>query len=158
MKKAILFTLFISLFAADFLFAQDNSQSRQNATSEPPNRVKANFKARYPDISDNAQWQKKGQGYSATFRQNGKPVVCDFDENGKWLKSSTELQENQLPKDAQQYIKENYPQYKYNKGVRHENGKGSRYEVDLQSQNENYRLNFDKEGGFVDEKKSREIK
>lgn len=153
MKKAIIFTLFISLFTTDFLFAQGNTQAQQNATSDPPNRVKVNFNARHPNVSGNAKWQQNEQGFNATFRQNGQSVVSYFDQNGKWLNSSTELQENQLPKDAQQYIKENYPQYNYTKGVRHENKKAARYEVDIQSQNEKYRLNFDQDGGFEDEKR-----
>lgn len=145
MIKVIFSFLVYFIFSAAPLLGQGNSQ-------EPPNRVKVNFNARYPDNSGAAKWQQNGEGYTASFRQNGQPTESEFDKNGRWVKSNTQVQENKLPADAKKYIKENYPEYQYTRGVKYENQKSTRYEIDIKSQNKNYRLQFNQEGAFIDEK------
>lgn len=150
MKKAFISFLTICILSAGSVFAQGNKQA--NGAQEPPNRVKVNFNARYPDNAGNAKWKQNGEGYTASFRQNGQQTESEFNQDGRWVKSNTQIQESNLPADAKKYLKENHPQYQYTKGVKYDNEKGSRYEVDVRSQNKNIRLQFDKNGGFIDEK------
>lgn len=116
-----------------------------------PNRVLANFNARYPDFSEVTAWQKNGQVYRATFRENEQEVVCDFNQDGRWLQSRTELAENGWPKAIRNYINDHYEEYEYLDGYRYDDDSGSRYELDLRSQNQDTRLSFDQDGGFVRE-------
>lgn len=120
-------------------------------TVTPPNRVQANFNARYPNSPDNARWQQNEQGYRASFRENEREVVSDFDQNGRWLQSRTELEESDWPDITRNYISETYGEYEYLNGYRYDDVSGSRYEIDLRSGNQDTRLNFDQDGGFVKE-------
>ena len=151
MRKTAIIILFSLLLGTSPVFAQSSSNSAGGAGSEPPPRVKVNFNARYPDNSGSAQWQQTEEGYQATFNQDSRKVVSNFDENGHWLRSRTELRESDWPANARKYIQENHKPYEYKNGYRYENEKGARYEIDLRSQNKDYRLNFDKEGSFIDE-------
>lgn len=120
-------------------------------TVTPPNRVQANFNARYPDFSETTSWQESEQGYQASFRENDREVISDFDENGRWLQSRTELPESDWPDSARDYISKTYPEYEYINGYRYDDENGRRYEIDLRSQNQATRLNFDGDGGFLRE-------
>lgn len=120
-------------------------------TVTPPNRVQANFNARYPNAADATTWQQNEQGYQANFRENEREVVSDFDQNGRWLQSRSELSENDLPDATRNYISDTYEEYEYLNGYRFDDENGSRYEIDLRSQNQDARLNFDENGGFVKE-------
>jgi hypothetical protein len=134
----------ICLFLATATTAVGQSQAT------PPHRVQAKFNAKYPEIAEKALWQKNDQGYQARFQENKREVISDFGPDGKWLQSRTQLREGDLPPPTRMYISDTYPKdYEFISGYRIENAKGSRYEIDLRSEQQNYRLDFDKQGGFV---------
>ncbi len=117
----------------------------------PPNRVQANFNAKFPDHSGATQWQETSDGYQATLRKSNNEVVSNFDKDGRWVKSRTALKENDLPKNTKKYIGETYKQYNFQEGYRYETKTGTRYETKIRSENKAYRLEFDSNGGFVKE-------
>lgn len=120
-------------------------------TVTPPNRVQANFNARYPDFSETTTWQQNEQGYQSSFRENDREVISDFDENGRWLQSRTDLQESDWPDATRTYISDTYEEYEYLNGYRYDDENGRRYEIDLRIRNQDMRLSFDGDGGFVRE-------
>lgn len=131
-----------------FLLAAMPALAQSNAT--PPHRVQAKFNAKYPEVADKARWQQNEQGYQARFQQNEREVISDFGPDGKWLQSRTQLREGDLPPPARMYISDTYPKdYEFINGYRIDNTKGSRYEVNVRSNQQNYKLDFDKQGGFV---------
>ena len=146
MNKALFTFLIIFLFTSGSVYAQGNSQS----PTEPPARVKVNFNARYPNHAGSPKWEQNTNGYTARFKQNGQATECRFTPEGQWIKTSTVVPENKLPANAQKYLKENHPDYTYQKGVKNESKKGSGYEVDIRSENKDYRVLFDEKGGFTD--------
>jgi hypothetical protein len=132
--------------------APTQSQARKtNPGLTPPHRVQANFNARYPKQSSTARWQQNEQGYKASFRENNRNVVSVFNEDGRWIESRTEFREKELPAHTRQYLKDNYDKYEYLGGYRYDDESGSRYELELRSGDKDYRLNFDAEGGFINE-------
>lgn len=148
MKHLIFFSVSFILF-----FSLPNVSLAQNNNGiDPPLRAKANFNAKYPDYNGTTKWNATTEGYQATFRQNNKEIESTFDEEGRWLRSRTEVKENELPNAAKQYIKDVYAPYKYLNGFRYENKDALRYEVEITSENEKKRLEFNKDGGFIQEK------
>lgn len=142
MRAVAIFSICILFAAATPAFAQSNAT--------PPHRVQAKFNAKYPEIADKARWQQNEQGYQATFQQKNREVVSDFGPDGKWLQSRTQLREDDLPPPTRMYINDTYPNgYEFVNGYRIENTKGSRYEINLRSEQQDYRLDFDKQGGLV---------
>lgn len=149
-RSALLFLLLV-FFAGSPLVAQTNSQNQENSGFQPPHRVKANFNAHHPGHSESVKWKEVEQGYQATFSRNNQEVVSEFDQNGQWIKSQTAVSEKDLPSDARQYIKENYQSYEYKGGNRHETKKNTSYKININSQNQNHQLEFDKNGGIIED-------
>lgn len=142
MRAVAIFSICILFASATPAFAQTNAT--------PPHRVQAKFNAKYPEIADKARWQQNEQGYQATFQQKNREVVSDFGPDGKWLQSRTQVREEDLPPPTRMYINDTYPKgYEFVNGYRIENTKGSRYEINLRSEQQDYRLDFDKQGGLV---------
>ena len=152
MKSKAIIIIFSFLLGVTPLFAQTGTANGGSAGSDIPPRVQVNFNARYPESAETAQWQHTEEGYQARFSQNGQKVESTFNRDGQWLRSRTEIREGDWPANLQKYVKENHPQYQYQQGYLYENEKGARYEVSLRSQNKDYVLNFDKNGGFIGEK------
>ena len=147
MKQITIFSICLLLF----LSSTTLSHAQSNNTFTPPNRVQANFNAKYPNYSGATKWEETADGYQATLRQNKKEVVSNFDSDGRWVRSRTEVKENDLPEAAKQYIKDSYEASSFQSGYLFDTKNGSRYEVDIRSQNRDYRLEFDKNGAFVKE-------
>lgn len=142
MRAVAVFLICMLFAAATPGFAQSNAT--------PPHRVQAKFNAKYPEIAEKARWKQNEQGFQATFQQKNREVVSDFGPDGQWLQSRTRLREDDLPPPTRMYINDTYPKgYEFVNGYRIENAKGSRYEIDLRSEQQDYRLNFDKQGGLV---------
>lgn len=118
----------------------------------PPHRVQAKFNAKYPEIAGKARWQQTDEGYRARFQQDKREVVSDYGPDGQWIQSRMQLREDELPPPARMYISDTYPtDYELLEASRIDTNQESRFEIDLRSEQQNYRLNFDREGVFIKE-------
>lgn len=76
-----------------------------------PKAVKEGLKAKYPKVKK-AEWVKTSETqWQADFRMNDQEVEAVFDENGKWLGSTTEIDNDNLPEAVQKAIAEKYNGY-----------------------------------------------
>lgn len=148
MRRIVLISISLFFLSFGFLSAQSG------AAPELPLKVKAVFKAKYPDAADKAQWEQNGSGYVATFSQNGQRVQTEFSEGGDWISSRTQVRQEDWPEPARRYITDTFQNFEYVEGFRLDNQKGSRYELDIRSNNKLFELQFDREGGLVDDGKS----
>jgi hypothetical protein len=140
--------LFLS---AIVLFFSNPLQAQQ--ANMPPSRVNVKFIAKYPQQADKATWEQANNEYLATFTDKGRQTVSRFSENGQWLGSQTQLLEADWEKNTRQYLEENHEGYKYLQGYRFDDAKGRRYQLDVQGKNGGrYRLDFDGQGNFVNER------
>ncbi|WP_026135525.1 PepSY-like domain-containing protein [Nafulsella turpanensis] len=147
MRRILLSISFLFLFTG-FLMAQ------QGGEGTPPLKVKAIFTAKYPDYAEQAKWERTANGYIATFQQNGQEVRTEFNENGEWISSRTAVRQEEWPEPARKYITDTFKDYEYVEGYRLDNQKGSRYELDIRSNNQLFELQFDRQGGLVDDGRS----
>ena len=144
MRRIILISISLLFLSGGFLSAQ----------TDLPLKVKAVFKAKYPDFADQAKWEQTGNGYVATFLQNGQNVQAEFSKEGDWVSSRTEVRQEDWPEPARKYITDTFTDYEYVEGFRFDNQKGSRYELDIRSGNRLFELQFDRSGGLVDDGRS----
>ena len=147
MKHLTIFSIILLFLVGSPYFSK--AQSSNSFT--PPNRVQANFNAKYPDYSGTPKWQETADGYQATLRQNNNEVVSNFNSDGRWVRSRTEVKANDLPKAASNYIKDSYKAYNFQKAYRYDTKEATRYEVDVRNENKDARLVFDKNGVFIKE-------
>jgi len=73
------------------------------------------------------------------------------DENGKVIKTETEIDIDQLPEIALTYINENYPGYELEEVEKIESAKGTFLEVEIEHEtDEEIELLFDFNGKFIE--------
>lgn len=144
MRRIILISISLLFLSGGSLFAQ----------TDLPLKLKAVFKAKYPDFADQAQWEQTANGYMASFSQNGQAVQAEFSKEGDWISSRTAVRQEDWPAPARKYITDTFSDYEYVEGFRYDNQKGSRYELDIRSNNKLFELQFDRSGGLVDDGRS----
>jgi hypothetical protein len=137
----------IFILSALFFFVSASFITIQ--AQEIPERVQVKFRAKYPQLQPN--WSTVDQGYQASFTEKGYPTQVIFDDKGTWLQTRTSLKKNQWPELSNQYLKDTHPQMKYLEGYKYETPKGTRYQLLLDDSAGKYRLDFDEEGGFINE-------
>jgi uncharacterized membrane protein YkoI len=147
------------------------SESKNNTLGDK-NKV---FVAKLTDLPANVQSQLAGyefigavvktnsdnskKTYFVTAKKDGIFYELTFDNDGKLVKTDTintkkvedkELKENDLPQVIQDYIKLNYKDWKYEKGVIiSKNGVTDSYTIVMSKDKKLVLLTFDKDGKFV---------
>ncbi len=71
-----------------------------------PPAVKDAFEKEFPD-EGKAKWEKEGANYKAEFRADMKENTAVFSENGRIVEKGIEIDEDELPKAASDYITRN---------------------------------------------------
>ena len=138
------------LLLTGFILFSSTDIAAQQVT--PPSRVNVKFNAKYPQQADKANWQQTKDGYTATFNAQGRRTVSRFTEDGQWVDTQTQLLQKDLQPPMRKYMDDNHKGYRYLQGYHFENPKESRYQLDVQNtEGLRYRLDFDKEGNFVNE-------
>lgn len=81
------------------------------AQEEVPTKVKSAFKTMAPKVK-NANWQMAEDGeWQAEYKINDREVRAVFDEDGKWLGTTSEMDSKKLPAAVQKAIAEKYKGY-----------------------------------------------
>lgn len=77
-------------------------------TNKMPEVISAAFQKRFPGASE-IKWEKENDNYEVEFDLNETEYSAIFDVTGNLLEYETEIQSNQLPKGALDYLKINFP-------------------------------------------------
>lgn len=82
-----------------------------NAQEAAPKAAQNGLKAKYPKAKK-TEWVKTSETqWQADFRVNDQQVEAVFDENGKWMGSTTEMDNDHLPEAVRKAIAEKYNGY-----------------------------------------------
>lgn len=101
---AIAFTLFA--FTASVQMAE--AQVLKN--NEVPKAVMDKFRSQSPKAKS-PSWEKKGQDYVVTFKEDQSVTKSTYTSNGKWLKTAIEIEQEDLPINVFNVVKKEYPEY-----------------------------------------------
>lgn len=75
---------------------------------EVPGAVLQSFEKKYPQV-ELLEWESKGAKYRAAFlTASGNYAEADFKPDGKWIQTSIQIVENQLPAKAQTRWKQDF--------------------------------------------------
>lgn len=115
-----------------------------------PDAVEKSFQQKYPDAED-VNWSESDDHYVATFYDDeGYTKQASFDENGVWLKTTTDLDEDGLPENISEYIMSNYGEVDYfNQIIFSEKPDGHQYLVAFEIGTETVNLTFDGNGSLL---------
>lgn len=129
------------------LAACSSAQKNEKPSKEPkiPAIVQDAFKQRYPNISD-ADWEKEGKNYEASFENNETETSVVIDASGKILETETEMETSALPKAVLDYIAANYKGQKIKEATKIVLGDGTiNYEAEINEKD----LIFESNGSFI---------
>ncbi len=79
---------------------------------EAPQSVKSAFEQQFKNVSGVKWDQEKTGEWEAEFKMNGKEYSANFDEQGKWLETEYEINENQIPAAVKNTINTSFAGYK----------------------------------------------
>ena len=68
-----------------------------------PKTVEAAFKKLYPTASD-AEWTTYSDSYVSEFVVNDSYKAASFDKSGKWIQTSSQVDEESLPQAVKTYV------------------------------------------------------
>lgn len=163
MKKNILFTLALCLFAAQLLMAQTTpSKPTPAKTTQPtvvpgktPEVVQNAFKAKYPNVKPTKwEWKSDKNAYEADFMKDGKNMEAFFSPDGKWMKTKHDITKAQLPAAVSKAIMASeFSTWTMEDFAEIETpDKGKMYKVEVKKGTQKYDLKYDATGKQLEKK------
>ncbi len=137
MKKSVIVIALIMVSLVSF--AQKTKE--QNV----PQIVKNTLLQKFPKAKE-IKWDKEGKNFEASFDLNNVDNSVLFSQEGKIVETETEIMVSQLPKNALQYLKDNYKNQKVKEAAKIVTEKGTLlYEAEIKGKD----LFFDENGNFI---------
>lgn len=100
------------------------------------------FDQRFPNAKK-VSWDKENsQEWEAEFKMNGKEYSANFNNDGDWLETESEIDESEVPSEVMASVKGKYPSIKIDEVNKIERKDGISYEFEV-------KLNGDKQEIFV---------
>ena len=137
MKKSVIMITFIMVSLVSF--AQKTKE--QNV----PLVVKKALLQKFPKAKE-IKWDKEGKNFEASFDLNNVDNSVLFSQDGKIVETEIEIKVSQLPKNALQYLNDNYKNQKVKEAAKIVTEKGNViYEAEIKGKD----LFFDENGNFI---------
>lgn len=124
-----------------------NAQKLNEA--DVPVIIKNAFVKMYPGIKE-AQWNKEGNFYKASFAEESYRGAVSFNENGKWTGRETAILVKSLPVIIKNYIEVNYKNRRITAAAKITKASG---EMQYKTTIADKTLFFTKDGDFIKEEK-----
>jgi len=137
MKKSVMAMALIMLSFVSF--AQKTKE--QNV----PQIIKNSLIEKFPNAK-NVKWDKEENNFEASFKNNNIDNSILFNANGKIIETEIAIDVNQLPKNALQYLNDNFKNKKIKETAKIITEKGDTiYEAEIKGND----LFFDENGNFI---------
>lgn len=124
---------------------QVNAQ-KMNAKDVPAS-VKSSLEKNY-SVKD-ADWDKEGENYEASFEQKGTEISIVFDANGSILETEREIKKSELPIAIQNTLKKDYAGFEIEEAARIETKGVITYEAEVEKGKMFLDLVFDANGKLL---------
>ncbi|MBB1193374.1 hypothetical protein DNC80_06780 [Flavobacterium sp. SOK18b] len=137
MKKSIVVITLIMVSLVSFA----QKKKEQNV----PQVVKNALLQKFPKAKE-VKWDKEGKNFEASFDLNNVDNSVLLSQDGKIVETEIEIKVSQLPKNALQYLKDNYKNQKVKEAAKIVTEKGTViYEAEIKGKD----LLFDENGNFI---------
>jgi hypothetical protein len=127
--------------------------------TEVPASVKEAFLKKFSDAKK-VSWTKEGASdYEAEFIKNGTEYSANFNAQGTWLETETEIKEARVPEVVRATISKEFPGYKIEEVEMSETAEnGTAYEFELEKKELNYEVLVSKDGRIIKKEAVKEDK
>ncbi|HMQ62249.1 MAG TPA: PepSY-like domain-containing protein [Flavilitoribacter sp.] len=118
-----------------------------------PDAVNNAFKARFPTVQK-VKWDKEAENeWEGEFRMNGKEMSANFNADGAWLETETEIKKSGLPQAVKDAIAAQFAGYKVEEAALVETpDMASAYEVELEKGETTIEALFKGDGTLIKQK------
>jgi len=140
MSKIIKLTVLLTL---TLLFT-----NRSNAQKVNP-KVREAFHQKFPAVSTVHWGKENAHEYEAEFHMNGRTVSANFNLNGTWMETETDINKKSLPVAVVEYLNKHYSNKKLGEIARTESPKQTVYEVAVEKGEQNITLIFSIDGKLI---------
>jgi hypothetical protein len=146
MKKIVLGFVCL-LIASTSVFSQ--AQIREN---QVPPAVKEDFAQRF-QTAENITWLQEGADYyGARYQIEGRNGEVVYLPDGQWVQSSEEIAYLNMPDDARQYCRENYPDFSAHEVKKLSTRKyGILFKIKIRKELQQVTMTFDMKGKLIEE-------
>jgi Putative beta-lactamase-inhibitor-like, PepSY-like len=122
--------------------------------SDVPAVVLEAFTKKFPEARD-VEWSKEGENeYEAEFKINNTAKASNFDGDGKWLLTESEIEPSGMPNAVQETILVEFVGFKISKAEKVETLGGEVfYEIQLLTEKEKLEVKISLEGDLKERKK-----
>lgn len=119
-----------------------------------PATVKTAFSKKFPTVK-NAKWAQEGKTqWEAEFKLNAKSMSANFDYQGNWKETETELSKSSLSKKLMETLSNKFPGYAVKGVAFSQTPKQSVYEVVIEKGESKLEVSLDKNGKIVGQEKA----
>ena len=98
---------------------------------QAPEKIKTAFDQKYPDAEE-VEWEMEHGKWEAEFEVDEKEMEALFDENGNWIETETEMEDEDLPDAVKQTLKNQFKDYEVEEAEYLESPEYSGYEIELE--------------------------
>ncbi|MFH2095843.1 MAG: PepSY-like domain-containing protein [Bacteroidota bacterium] len=141
------------LFIAITLGALLNLIACSQTSKDVPANVKAAFTQKFSGAT-NTKWEyEKDNEWEAEFKMDGKEYSASFDNNGGWLETEYEINNDAIPDAVKTAIENDFAGYKIAESEISETTEGKVYELELKKSGEKIVASFDMNGKLVKKEK-----
>ncbi len=119
---------------------------KMNAKDVPGN-VKSSLEKNY--VVKDADWDKEGVNYEASFEQKGSEISIVLDGNGSILETEQEIKKSELPSVILEALKKDYADFELEEAARIETKGVITYEAEVEKGKMSLELVFDTNGKLI---------
>ena len=117
--------------------------------SKVPAAVKTAFSKKFPTVKK-VDWGKEGKTrWEAEFERNEKDMSANFDLQGNWKETETDLEENTLPANVDSVLNSQFSGYKIKEVAFSETPERSAYEIVIKKGESKLEVTIDKAGRLL---------
>jgi hypothetical protein len=117
---------------------------------EIPQYLRTEFFRKFTTLNpEDVQWYKIGDEYEARFNFQNTQTIYVMSYAGKWIRTESRINDTDLPRITQEYIKENYPDATIKEAYMVQSDVLPGYKVILSKNQKDEILNFDKSGNIL---------
>ncbi len=115
---------------------------------QAPEKIKAAFDQKYPDAED-VEWEMENGKWEAEFEVDEKEMEALFDQNGNWLETETEMEDEDLPATVNETLKSQFKDYEVEEVEYLESPDATGYEIELEGDNGDIEVLIGKDGSVL---------
>ncbi len=141
MKKSIVVIALLMVSLVSF--------AQKSKGQNVPQVIKTALSQKFPNAKE-VKWDKEGKNFEASFDLDDVDNSVLFSQDGKIVETEVEIKVSQLPKNALQYLNNNYKNQKVKEAARIVTEKGNViYEAEIKGED----LFFDENGNLTNKNK-----